>query len=282
MWKKTKFNLLLVLIVILGIGSAVYFHSVVFGATSTINNTDTTYVSSTFNNSHPIVSDGLVMWLTMDGQETTPVSTTDKSGNGKYASRIGGVAATEGRIGQGFKFDGNTAVDDDYLSIPVLPTVNTSTVMMWFILDTLVLPSNHRMMFSGSLNAGSATYFSNTSNGLPNPFVSYKIGATQRTLNGAAVTAIGQWTHMAVTWDGSFIRMYINGVLSSTSIDLTGTGSLVGIDGGSGELGAFLGIPTGWAHSGKIDDFRIYNRVLSASEIMLTASVDSFIRTSTP
>lgn len=281
MIKNIKLTIAIIVLIVTG---TVLWGYAVLGAVSTLNNTpNPPYATSTFNNPIPVVTNGLMMWLTMDGQNTTIVSTTDSSPlPNYYANRIGGAGLTDGRIGSAFYFDGNTATDDDYLLIPSQPVINTSTIMMWFRLDTSVLPSNHRMMWSGSVVAGNATYFSNTNNGAPNPFVSYKIGASQRTLNAAAPTVIGKWTHMAVSWDGSFIRMYIDGVLSSTSGDFSGTGSLIGVDSNPAEIGAFLGIPTGWAHQGAIDDFRIYNRALSAAEIMAITRTDTIITSSTP
>ena len=71
-----------------------------------------------------------------------------------------------------------------------------------------------------------------------------------------------KWTHVAATWDGTTAKLYINGVLDNTAAH-TGTvgsnDSLRGIGGyGSGGSNLF---------SGKIDELRIYDSVLSQSAI---------------
>ena len=82
-----------------------------------------------------------------------------------------------------------------------------------------------------------------------------------------------KWTHVAATWDGTTAKLYINGVLDNTAAH-TGTvgsnDSLRGIGGyGSGGSNLF---------SGKIDELRIYDSVLSQSAIaadMVSTSVTS-------
>jgi Concanavalin A-like lectin/glucanases superfamily/Bacterial Ig domain len=82
----------------------------------------------------------------------------------------------------------------------------------------------------------------------------------QRTSN--ASTALNAWTHVAVTYDGTALRHYINGVLDRTTAltcAVTNTSSQpirIGANGGNGEV-----------LNGSVDDVRIYDRVLSAAEI---------------
>jgi hypothetical protein len=73
--------------------------------------------------------------------------------------------------------------------------------------------------------------------------------------------ALNAWTHLAVTYDGSSMRFYTNGVLVRTTSNVTpikaSTGNLR--IGGNSVWGEFF--------SGLIDDVRIYNRALTATEI---------------
>ena len=80
-------------------------------------------------------------------------------------------------------------------------------------------------------------------------------------INGSAATPIDAWTHLAATYDGAVLRLYVNGVQASTR-NLTGamrtsTGALR------------IGGNTIWSEwfAGIIDEVRVYNRALTATEI---------------
>ncbi|MDX2024225.1 MAG: LamG-like jellyroll fold domain-containing protein [Deltaproteobacteria bacterium] len=80
-----------------------------------------------------------------------------------------------------------------------------------------------------------------------------------------ASPSFGTWHHLAVTWDGSTgqIKAYIDGVLDGTS-----TASAGSIAASSGVLTIGANDPTGGnKFQGAVDDVRLYNTVLSASEI---------------
>ena len=199
---------------------------------------------------------GLVGWWTMDAADANATQVFDRSGNNNVASIFGPTIAT-GTVGEARVFDGV----DDYLSLPT-PRANTTTISLWYKTNTIVLPNNHKMLFSGSVNA---TYISLFSNGVANPFVSFWIGNTQRTLSSGVPSVVGKWTHVIVTWDGAFIRIYVDGILRNTSANFSGA-ALVGLDSGVGYIGKYRA-NNGYETSGSIDDVRIYNRVLSAAEI---------------
>ncbi len=82
-------------------------------------------------------------------------------------------------------------------------------------------------------------------------------------LGASATSALNTWTNVAVTYDGTTARLYINGTLSA-SYAKTGT-----LRYGGSNPHLRLGIVNGgycpWI--GKMDDVRIYNRALSHSEI---------------
>jgi hypothetical protein len=69
-----------------------------------------------------------------------------------------------------------------------------------------------------------------------------------------------EWVHVAATWDGSTIRLYVDGELAdtetATSPPATGEGSLkMGCDGPDGQF------------TGQIDEVRVYNRALNGAEV---------------
>ncbi len=74
------------------------------------------------------------------------------------------------------------------------------------------------------------------------------------------VIPTGSWNHLAVTYDGAQLKIYINGYLDKTQAY---TGSA---DSGSRKL--YIGTDrSGMKYGGMIDEFRIWNRTLSADEI---------------
>lgn len=86
--------------------------------------------------------------------------------------------------------------------------------------------------------------------------------------NGATTLVINRWYHICGTWDGSFIKVYCNGILDGSASAAISPATLSATT----RIGR-LGVP-GYAYSidGQLDDIRIYNRALSEQEIRLLAS----------
>ena len=72
-------------------------------------------------------------------------------------------------------------------------------------------------------------------------------------LNSTIVPQLGKWYHVAGVYDGKTAKIYLDGKLDNTKAVSLNTGD------------SALGI--GGTFGGRIDDFRIYDRVLSDSEI---------------
>ena len=78
---------------------------------------------------------------------------------------------------------------------------------------------------------------------------------------GVAPLALNTWSHLAATYDGTTLRLYVNGSLvGSRAVAnplLTSTGVLR--FGGNSVWGEFF--------AGRIDEVRLYNRALAVAEI---------------
>ena len=78
------------------------------------------------------------------------------------------------------------------------------------------------------------------------------------------------WTHLAVTYNGTRLRLFTNGVLTAnlpvTGVPVTSTGALR--IGGNAIWGEFF--------TGVIDEVKIHNRALTAAEI--TADMNNPVR----
>src|SRR5206468_2316498 len=88
----------------------------------------------------------------------------------------------------------------------------------------------------------------------------YAGGAT-RALNGTAAVPTGVWTHLAASYDGTTLRLYVNGAQvsqSAVSGSIAASSSPLRI-GGNAIWGEYF--------TGLIDEVRVYNRALSAAEL---------------
>jgi hypothetical protein len=117
-----------------------------------------------------------------------------------------------------------------------------------------------------------------TSNGLayalyandnaPNPAVTVNTGGRDQSAAGSSRLPRNAWTHLAATYNGSTLQLFVNGVLADSRAL---SGALLTSDGplrigGNGVWGEYF--------EGLIDDVRVYNRALTAAEIqadMMTA-----------
>jgi Concanavalin A-like lectin/glucanases superfamily len=82
-----------------------------------------------------------------------------------------------------------------------------------------------------------------------------------RSARGTSQIPLNTWTHLAVTYDGTVVRMFVDGVQVGTRA-VTGS---IAVSTGALRIGGNTVWPE-W-FDGLIDEVRIYSRVLSAEEI---------------
>ena len=80
-------------------------------------------------------------------------------------------------------------------------------------------------------------------------------------VNGTTAMPLNTWTHLAVTYDGATLRMFVNGSPVS-SVALAGAAVV-----SSGALRIGGNSVWGEYFKGLIDEVRVYNRALTAAEI---------------
>jgi predicted lipoprotein with Yx(FWY)xxD motif len=83
-------------------------------------------------------------------------------------------------------------------------------------------------------------------------------------INTGVVAPLNQWTHVAVVYDNGVVKTYINGILAHTHI---GSGAIGDVDNTRNDFRIGGRQLTTHNFQGRIDEVRIYNRTLSASEI---------------
>jgi hypothetical protein len=83
-------------------------------------------------------------------------------------------------------------------------------------------------------------------------------GRNSRSLGSEAVITDGNWHRIGFVWDGSYRRLYVDGVMvaedAQDNLDISSNSLYFG-------TGKAMGLGTFWA--GLIDDVRIYNRAVS-------------------
>ena len=222
----------------------------------------TTHVNVTLK-TNPDLESGLVGHWTMDGKDMIN-NVADVSGQGNHGALQGHISTTTaiGVIGQALNFDG----DDDYIDIgesAVLEPASVVSISTWFkrdgVQDTWVPLFQYGDVDTDPYGAY-AFQFNNTAD----DDITFKISTSGASTEMTANTTIndGEWYHIAGTYDGSDMRVYINGAETNS------TGKSGSLD-GYGAIGLRIGtqVGSGRYFDGVIDDVRVYNRVLSAEEI---------------
>ncbi len=195
---------------------------------------------------------------------------TDASGNG-HDGTISGATWAGGHDGGALSFNGTSASVD----LGALGTFyqNGFTLEAW-------LQKATTKKDVGVLGTW-------TPSGGPMIWIDHIVGDYQLTLGASGLqyyldsghpASVGQWQHVAATFDGSTARFYIDGTeVASRSVTYSvGTSNAWRIGG--------YGSPAGNFFDGLIDNVRIYNRALGASEIQTDMSqpVTSSLDTSPP
>jgi fibronectin type 3 domain-containing protein len=193
--------------------------------------------------------------------ETAGTFAADSSGNALSATLVNGPVWTTGRIENALTLDGV----DDHATLPagIVNGLTDVTIATWVNLD--VVTSWTRIFDIGS--STSSSMFLTPRNGANN-FVRFAItttgGGGEQQINTTRTISPGVWYHVAVTLSGNVGILYVNGVeagrnsamtLNPTSLGATTQNYL----GKSQYNDPYL--------DGRLDDFRIYNRAITAAEV---------------
>ncbi|MFC7590556.1 LamG-like jellyroll fold domain-containing protein [Nonomuraea antimicrobica] len=211
--------------------------------------TATTYTATYQRSQAP---DGLVAAYAMDEGGGTAVG--DASGHGNAGTAANTAWTVTGKYGQALSFNGTsswvTVADSGSLRLTdgmtVEAWVRPSSVTGWrtVVMKEFGADLAYAIMGSGSSGPGA---FIHTTSGANAP--------------ASANLPLNTWSHVAATYDGSTLRMFVNGAQVATNPTTgalrTGTSPLrIGGNSGSGEY-----------FSGLIDEVRIYNKALTPAQI---------------
>ena len=200
---------------------------------------------------------GLVGYWSLN--EGTSTVVTDMSGNGNNGV-ITSPVWVAGKSGKALTFDGTGG---QYVTIPTSSTLDQTSafsVGAWVYLNA---------------TGGNFGIIEKTVGGAVNTqFLLFVEGGTFRfrvsngglnSISSIAAAPTGRWVHVMGTYDGTSMKLYVDGVIQSTAF------VAAPISGGAGvTLIGTLGSSV-YRMNGMIDEARVYNRALSLSEVVLIA-----------
>jgi hypothetical protein len=215
------------------------------------NTTTSVAVSITVNN---VAASGLIAAYGFN--EGSGAAANDSTSVNNTGTLNGATWTTLGRYGSALSFNGSsntvTIADANELDL-----TNGMTLEAWVRPNSLSNWSTVLLKEAGSTMAY-GLYAANGGNQPPSGYV--QIGGDQAAA-GNSILALNIWSHLALTYSGSVLNIYVNGTLAGTrSVSgsmLTSTGALK--IGGNSIWGEYF--------SGLIDEVRVYNRALSTTEV---------------
>jgi hypothetical protein len=187
--------------------------------------------------------------------EGTGTTVADLSGNGRTGTIVSAVWSTSGKYGKALSFNGTNA----RVSIPDAAALHLTTGMT---LEAWINPSTVSSAWRDVIYKGNDNYYlmaTTSPNG--SPAAGGTFAGTNTNLLGTSALPVNTWTHLAATYDGAMLRLYVNGApvsMVARTGALSSSTNPLGI-GGDSIFGQYF--------SGLIDEVRVYNIALPPSQI---------------
>ncbi len=202
---------------------------------------------------------GLVLWLPMD-DEISDERIDDATGNDLHAfcTRTACPTPIAGRVGTGaLAFELGQVARVPHVPALDLPDAFTLAVWVWIDATGTVVPVGRAHGLGGS-NTWAFVRWDDAQS----CFEHTTAIMSEDTCGGSF--PLGEWVHVAGTWNGSVKRYYIDGVSAGTTasaepVDFDVHDLLLGRDENSGSAVFEL--------EGRLDDLRLYSRALTSDEI---------------
>jgi hypothetical protein len=201
------------------------------------------------------VTDGLVGYWAFD--EGSGLTAGDSSGNENTGTLANGVTWTSGRLLGAVQFDG---LDDcvEVGNFAASGSDGAGSLTFWLYLDST---DGDNYFFSADRDHYMAAM---ETSGYMRLQVRNAVSTNAIDITGDLIPT-GEWAFHALTWDGTEAVIYLNG--QAVRQRDTGTGPYTSLDGATLFIGhdRFIGER---GADGALDDFRVYNRVLSPAEVL--------------
>jgi len=231
-------------------------------ATGAPTDTDTATAASAAQYDPGIVS----YWKCDEGAGTTASDSVDAN-NGA----LDGATWTTGRVGNALRFDG-----DDRMVIPDSPSLSPSriTVETWVTFDRIAYGSGYSgtdsqvLISKGGDRTEGAYYLTQSGPTSSSSALNFSIGPCCESAPAGVSTPLmtletNRWYHVAGTYDGSILDIYLDGVLQgSKDIGSTQVGNSSPLYFSYNDVGVYT-----YYLDGSLDEVAIFSRALTAPEI---------------
>ncbi|MBD3181390.1 hypothetical protein GF312_03800 [Candidatus Poribacteria bacterium] len=210
-------------------------------------------------NAQEFVTDGLILMYTFDSGDVSGDTVADVSGTGNDGTAMGTVNYTSGMIGDALMLDGT----DGYIEIPAMGSFEQVSVECWVYEEAFA--GIQGIVSTWQWEAGKVHYKFES-----NQIQVDKNGAGKITADAEAQT----WYHVVYTTDtiGDALKLYVDGELAADGPGGAGVNELWDERRvGSEHDGRFL--------NGMVDEVRVYDRVLSADEVVNNFAVTTNVMT---
>lgn len=186
----------------------------------------------------------------------------DISGKDNHGTISGATKTAKGRIGPAFDFDGT----NNYVEVAANSSLDIGNVTaeVWCKSDITDFSGGSRALFNKK-NTNSGTYILFTDIATDKYVFSVRLDGSEGTgrsiVSNSVIDLI--WHHVVGTYDGTILKMYIDGVLQTDTLSISGSintdnSDILRIGRNPNNTGPWDGL---------IDEVRIFNKALSAIEI---------------
>ena len=201
---------------------------------------------------------GLVSWWQAEGNGNDIIGTNN-------ATVPAGVTYAIGEVGQAFNFNGTTTLT--VADAPSLDPTNALTIEYWVYVRGKMNGIWSQSVFTKDGATSSRQYMlnvgdSSTTLGAGDFRAHIGVPSGLKILDSLAVIQSNTWYHVAETYDGAALKLYVNGSLDS---QMAVTGPIITTTqpvriGGDAPAGPYY-------FNGMVDEISLYNRALSSNEI---------------
>jgi hypothetical protein len=197
---------------------------------------------------------GVVSWWRAEGNAQDAVGPNN-------GALMNGTGFTSGKVGLAFAFNGV----NQFVQVPDAPSLdptNSLTMEMW--VNVTGYSSNDGVVIVGKDNPYAVRQYLLSLGNVSGQWVfrpHVGVPGGLRYFNGTMPIQLNTWYHVAMTYDGSSLKLFVNGILDG-SLNVTGpivTSAEPLLIGGS--------VPGPWYFNGSVDELTLYNRALSQAEI---------------
>ena len=202
----------------------------------------------------PDAPEGLIAWWTFDEEDMCPV-VLDHSGN-RLGGRLHQISRTDGYRVRALVCDGGAVIVPHH---PRLFPRDALTIECWVRTDRP--DQSDRWIVNSVFGQGTMGYRLGLHQGRPTLHI--PLTAWSHSLRADQPLPLGRWVHLAGTFDGRTMRIYIDGQPSGT---MERPGAIASPTGTPLVLGSYAQDHAAHFH-GHLDEVRLYHRALNPEEI---------------